>query len=244
MRLYGRDAETAALDELLDQARKGASGALVLRGAPGIGKTALLEWATEQADGFRGMRGTGIEEESELPFAGLHLLLRSGLDRLAAIPAVQAEALRGALGLAKAGSPDRFLVGLAVLSLFADLADDQPLLCLVDDAHWLDRASADARTHLAAALETFERLGALPWADRARSELTATGTTIRPAGPEPGSLTPQERQIVRLAARGLSNKDIAAQLFLSPRTVGHHLYKAYPKLGVSSRGQLAGLELG
>jgi DNA-binding NarL/FixJ family response regulator len=111
---------------------------------------------------------------------------------------------------------------------------------------WLrrEKRKADARTHLAAALETFERLGALPWADRARSELTATGTTIRPAGPEPGSLTPQERQIVRLAARGLSNKDIAAQLFLSPRTVGHHLYKAYPKLGVASRGQLAGLELG
>jgi len=154
MRLYGRDAETAALDELLDQARKGASGTLVLRGAPGIGKTALLEWATEHADGFRVMRGTGIEEESELPFAGLHLLLRSGLDRLAAIPAVQAEALRGALGLTKAGSPDRFLVGLAVLSLFADLADDQPLLCLVDDAHWLDRASADALLFAARRLDT------------------------------------------------------------------------------------------
>jgi DNA-binding CsgD family transcriptional regulator len=112
---------------------------------------------------------------------------------------------------------------------------------------WLrrDKRKADARIHLSAALETFERLGAVPWADRARSELTATGTTARPVDRGPAaSLTPQELQIARLAARGLSNKDIAAQLFLSPRTVGHHLYKAYPKLGVLSRGELAGLDLG
>jgi DNA-binding CsgD family transcriptional regulator len=111
---------------------------------------------------------------------------------------------------------------------------------------WLrrDKRKADARIHLSAALETFERLRAAPWAERARSELTATGTSVRPVGRGPaGSLTPQELQIVRLAARGLSNKDIAAQLFLSPRTVGHHLYKAYPKLGVLSRGELASLDL-
>jgi DNA-binding CsgD family transcriptional regulator len=116
---------------------------------------------------------------------------------------------------------------------------------------WLrrNRRRADARGHLRAALESFERLGATPWADRARSELGATGTAV-PADDAPASggalaaLTPQEQQIVRLAARGLSNKDIAAQLFLSPRTVGYHLYKAYPKLGVLSRGELAGLDLG
>ena len=88
-------------------------------------------------------------------------------------------------------------------------------------------------------------MGASPWAERARTELTATGTTSRAASHGlSGSLTPQELQIVRLAAQGLSNKDIAAQLFLSSRTVGHHLYKAYPKLGVASRSELAGLELG
>jgi DNA-binding CsgD family transcriptional regulator len=111
---------------------------------------------------------------------------------------------------------------------------------------WLrrDKRKADARIHLAIAMETFERIGAAPWADRARSELTATGTTSRPAWRGPvGNLTPQELQIVRLAARGASNKDIAAQLILSPRTVGHHLYKAYPKLGVTSRAELAGLDL-
>jgi DNA-binding CsgD family transcriptional regulator len=112
---------------------------------------------------------------------------------------------------------------------------------------WLrrEKRKSDARIQLGAALEIFQRLGAAPWADRASGELTATGATARPARPGPaGSLTPQELQIIQLAARGLSNKDIAAQLFLSPRTVGHHLYKAYPKLGVMSRGELHNLDLG
>jgi hypothetical protein len=144
MRLYGRDAELTALDDLLDRARGGSSGALVLRGDPGIGKTALLAEAIERADGFQVIRAAGVEEEAELPYAGLHLLLRSALGRVAALPDVQAQALRSAIGLAKAGPPDRFLVGLAVLSLLAEVAADQPLLCVVDDAHWLDRASAAA----------------------------------------------------------------------------------------------------
>jgi DNA-binding CsgD family transcriptional regulator len=112
---------------------------------------------------------------------------------------------------------------------------------------WLRRArrKSDARTHLRTALDTFERLGALPWAARARTELTATGT---PAPPRQvpsvlARLTPQELQIVRFAAQGLSNRDIAAQLFLSPRTVGYHLYKAYPKLGIASRKELGQLTL-
>jgi len=154
MQLYGRDAELAVLGDLLDQARNGASGTLVLRGDPGIGKTALVTHATAAADGFRVIRVAGIEEESELPFAGLHLLLRPVLDRISALPDVQAEALRGALGLAKAGPADRFLVGLAVLSLLAELAADQPLLCVVDDAQWLDRASADALLFAARRLDT------------------------------------------------------------------------------------------
>ncbi|MFD7659658.1 AAA family ATPase [Actinosynnema sp. NPDC059797] len=111
---------------------------------------------------------------------------------------------------------------------------------------WLRRARrrSDARTHLRAALEVFERLGAAPWANRARAELRATGESRAAAGPNPlSALTPQELQVVRLAAEGLSNRDIGAQLFLSPRTVGYHLYKAYPKLGVASRGELARLDL-
>lgn len=144
MRLYGREAELAALGDLLDRARKGASGALVLRGDVGIGKTALLTEVTSRADGFRILRATGVEDEAGLPFAGLHLLLRSALGHVTALPAVQAQALRGALGLAEGGPPDRFLVGLAVLSLLTEAAAGQPLLCVVDDAHRLDRASADA----------------------------------------------------------------------------------------------------
>ena len=154
MQLYGRDTELAVLGDLLDQARNGASGTLVLRGDPGIGKTALVTQATAAANGFRVVRVAGIEEESELPFAGLHLLLRPVLDRIGALPDLQAEALRGALGLARAGPADRFLVGLAVLSLLAELAADQPLLCVVDDAQWLDRASADALLFAARRLDT------------------------------------------------------------------------------------------
>ncbi|MFE9746325.1 LuxR C-terminal-related transcriptional regulator [Saccharothrix saharensis] len=111
---------------------------------------------------------------------------------------------------------------------------------------WLRRArrKADARTHLRSALEKFERLGATPWAARARTELRATGESRAVPGPDPlSALTPQELQVVRLAAEGLSNRDIGAQLFLSPRTVGYHLYKAYPKLGVSSRVELGKLDL-
>ncbi|MGF1427890.1 helix-turn-helix transcriptional regulator, partial [Kitasatospora sp. LaBMicrA B282] len=106
-----------------------------------------------------------------------------------------------------------------------------------------DRRKTEARAQLRAALEVFERLGAQPWAERARAELAAAGSATpvaAPAGPLAG-LTPQEEQIARLAATGLSNREIAAQLFLSPRTVGHHLYKAYPKLGIASRAELAAL---
>ncbi|GAA2082466.1 hypothetical protein GCM10009780_20480 [Actinomadura alba] len=116
---------------------------------------------------------------------------------------------------------------------------------------WLRRARrrSDARAPLRSALEIFERLHAAPWAERARSELRATGETgaavARPvASDQLDRLTPQEAQVVRLAAEGTSNRDIAAQLFLSPRTVEYHLYKAYPKLGVSSRRELSGLESG
>jgi ATP/maltotriose-dependent transcriptional regulator MalT len=110
---------------------------------------------------------------------------------------------------------------------------------------WLRRARrrVDARTQLAAALDTFQRLGAEPWADRAGSELRATGQTLRRPATSRTRLTPQEMQVVRLVAEGGSNKEVAAQLFLSPRTVAYHLHKAYPKLGVTSRTELAGLDL-
>jgi DNA-binding CsgD family transcriptional regulator len=142
--LNGRAAEQAAIDRLLDAARAGTSGALVLRGDPGIGKTALLDYAAAAAGGFQLVRGTGIESEAELPFAGLHLLLRPALDRMDSLPVPQRQALEGAFGLAPGPAGDRLLIGIAVLSLLSELAGDGPLLCLVDDAHWLDGSSAAA----------------------------------------------------------------------------------------------------
>src|SRR5262249_31686668 len=141
------------IDLLLADAQAGRSGALVIRGEAGIGKTALLDYAAQRSSELPVLRGVGIETESELPFAGLHLLLHGHLDHLTRLPAVQAGALRGALGLGRAPGGDRFLVGLAVLSLLADLADDGPLLCLIDDAQWVDPASMDALLLAARRLE-------------------------------------------------------------------------------------------
>jgi predicted ATPase len=153
--LYGRAAERSVIDRLIADAIAGRSGALIVRGEPGIGKTALLDYAAAAAGSaaLRIVRGEGVECKAALPFEGLHRLLEPVLDRLAALPEPQQAALGGALGLRDAGSYDRFLIGLAVLSLLAEFAEDGPVLCLVDDAHWLDRASADAMVFAARRLD-------------------------------------------------------------------------------------------
>jgi AAA ATPase domain len=151
--LYGRDLERSRIGELLDGARASRSGVLVISGEPGVGKSALLEDARAQAGGMRVLAGNGVESEAHLPFAALHLIVRPVLDLVDDLPRPQAAALRGALGLAPAGSDDRFLVSLAALSLLAEAAERQPLLCLIDDAHWLDDASADALVFVARRLE-------------------------------------------------------------------------------------------
>ncbi len=138
----GRARERQALDRLLDSVRGGESAALVIRGEAGIGKTALLHYCARQASGCRVARLAGVESELELPFAALHQLCAPMLGDLAALPEPQRRALRVAFGLATGSTPDRFLVGLAVLSLLAEGAAARPLVCLVDDAQWLDRASA------------------------------------------------------------------------------------------------------
>jgi DNA-binding CsgD family transcriptional regulator len=142
--LLGRDRECAALDRLLEDARDSRSGSLVLRGEPGIGKSALVAYAVDRSDGMRVLSGTAVEAESELPFAGLHQLVWPVLDRADALPGVQGAALRGALGLTAERVDDRFLVSVALLGLLTAVAEDGPLLCVIDDAHWLDRPSADA----------------------------------------------------------------------------------------------------
>jgi DNA-binding NarL/FixJ family response regulator len=151
--LYGRDSELAELGRLIDGAKNGRSGALSLAGEAGTGKTALLDAVVEQAGGMRVLRGTCIESEAELPFAGLHLLLRAAAGRLDTLPGPQAAALRAAFGLADAAGADRFLTGLATLTLLADLAAGEPLLFICDDAHWLDQASATALQFAARRLE-------------------------------------------------------------------------------------------
>jgi DNA-binding CsgD family transcriptional regulator len=140
--LRGRRRECDLLDRLLDAVRAGDSRALVVRGEPGVGKTALLEYLVEHASGCRVARAVGIQSEMELAFAGVHQLLTPMLDRLERLPGPQGDALRTAFGLGSGAAPDRFLVGLAVLSLLAAVAEEYPLVCLVDDAQWLDRASA------------------------------------------------------------------------------------------------------
>ena len=142
--LRGRRNECAALDRLVENVRGGQSRVLVLRGEAGVGKTALFEYLQGQASGCRIARAAGVESEMELPFAGLHQLCAPMLHRLGRLPGPQSDALGAAFGLREGDAPDRFLVGLAVLSLLSDVAEEYPLVCLVDDAQWLDRASAQA----------------------------------------------------------------------------------------------------
>jgi hypothetical protein len=147
--LLDRLPERGALSGLLDGARAGRSGVLVMRGEPGVGKTALLEYAIESAAGLRVARVAGVESEMELAFAALHQLCAPMLDKLGGLPDPQRAALGVAFGLNAGAVPDRFLVGLAVLSLLSEVAEQQPLLCVVDDAQWLDRASAQALAFVA-----------------------------------------------------------------------------------------------
>ena len=140
--LRGRANECAALDDLLGAVRQGEGRSLVLRGEAGIGKTALLEYLMASASDLTVVRAVGVESEMELAYASLHQLCSALLDRLGPLPAPQRQALEIVFGLASGAPPDRFLVGLGVLSLFSDVADERPLLCVVDDAQWLDHASA------------------------------------------------------------------------------------------------------
>jgi DNA-binding CsgD family transcriptional regulator len=151
--IVGREPEQEHIGALLDGAREGRSGVLVLRGEAGIGKTALLESAREQAGEMTVLRCTGVESERELPCAALHQLVRPCLGLLDRLPEPQAAALRGAFGLSFERVEDRFLTSLGLLSLLAEAAEEAPVLCLIDDAHWLDRTSADALVFAARRLD-------------------------------------------------------------------------------------------
>src|SRR6266699_210930 len=142
--LYGRRGECAVLDGLVEAVRAGESRVLVLCGEEGAGKTALLDYLAGHATGCRVVRAAGVQSEMELAFAGLHQLLAPVLDRADRLPVPQRDALRTAFGLSAGPVPDRFLVGLAVLGLVSEVAGERPLVCVVDDEQWLDRASVQA----------------------------------------------------------------------------------------------------
>jgi DNA-binding CsgD family transcriptional regulator len=147
--LLGRGSECAVIDGLLEGVRAGRSAELVLRGEPGVGKTALLEYAIEAASDLRVVRAVGVESEMELAFAALHQLCAPMLDRLDRLPGPQRDALATTFGFSAGPVPNPFLVGLAVLSLLSEVAEERPLLCVVDDAQWLDHASAQGLAFVA-----------------------------------------------------------------------------------------------
>ena len=168
--LIGRRAETRALDDLVAAVRTGKSTALVLRGEPGVGKTALMEYLVEHADGYRVLRAAGVQAEMELAYAGLHQALAPVIDHVASLPDPQRGALQTVFGMAAGAAPDRFLVALAVLSLLSAAAEQQPVLCVIDDEQWLDSASAQAFAFVARRLAA-ESVGVIFAARTASDEL-------------------------------------------------------------------------
>jgi hypothetical protein len=181
--LLGRAVERNAIDRVLESGRQGCGAALMLRGEPGVGKTALLSYAREGATGYRVLMATAVETEVDLPFAALHQLLGKELGRVDRLPAPQASAVRAAFGLARAEHRDSFLISLGVLGLLADAAEEQPALCVVDDTQWLDEPSAAVLLFVARRIEN-ERmvlLGAMRAGEQEVSPRTASGSSTWPA---------------------------------------------------------------
>jgi DNA-binding CsgD family transcriptional regulator len=208
--LRGRRGECQVLDRLVDQILAGQSRVLVLRGEAGIGKSALLEYTGRRAEGCRVVRAAGVESEMELAFAGLHQLCVPMLEHVEKLPEPQRDALRTIFGLSAGAAPDRFLVGLAVLSLFAEAAEQQPLICLIDDAQWLDRASAQtlafvARRMLAEPVGLVFAARTAPGA--VRTQLSTVGT-LGPIGTRPDPLA----DISEMSIHGLGDADARAVL--------------------------------
>ena len=154
LRLYGRQAECERLAKLVDGVRGGRSAVLVVHGEPGTGKTALLDFTVGLDTSLQVVRAAGAVSETELAFGGLHRLCGTMLDLLGRLPGPQREALEIAFGLRAGTGPDRFLVGLAALGLLAESAADHPLICVIDEAHWLDQASRQALGFAARRLTT------------------------------------------------------------------------------------------
>jgi DNA-binding CsgD family transcriptional regulator len=194
--LRGRSHECGVLARLVQEVSSGRSGAVVLRGEPGVGKTALLHYAVGSASGLTVVRAVGAQSEMELPFAALHQLCAPMLDRLDRLPGPQRHALGTVFGLSAGPAPDRFLVALAVLSLLSETAEERPLLCVVDDAQWLDRESAQALAFVARRLVA-ESVGMI-FATRETSE----GVRGLPELTVSGLADADARQLLDSALRG------------------------------------------
>jgi DNA-binding CsgD family transcriptional regulator len=235
------DRELAVLASMLDRATRGHGSAVMLRGNASAGKTTCLIQAQQLAAerGMRVLASNGVRTETELPFAGLHQLLWPARARAAAMAPPHGELLAAVLALDPRLTADTHRAGLSLLELIAAVAAEQPLLVTVDDAHWLDRPSRDALAFASRRVGTEPIAVLLTLPDGDGEPFESAGLTSISMSPAP-DLTPQELQIARLAARGLSNREIGDLLFLSHRTVGSHLYHLFPKLGVTTRGQLAG----
>lgn len=206
--LLGRQAEREAIDELLAATRDGLSGALALTGEPGIGKTRLLEYAAAAAD-LRVIWLTGVESETQLGFGALHRLLRPFLDRVPGLPGPQRDALSAAFGLTGTEPPDRYLVGLATLTLLSGVAAEHPVLCLVDDVHWLDRESAEALTFTARRLHA----DALAFIFGGRVEVGAQGPFAALSVRRLGGLAPADgRALLALGVQGSLDPAVADRL--------------------------------
>ena len=229
VRLYGREPECGAIDRLLEGARRSRSGALVLRAEAGVGKSALLSYARSRAGDLRVLQAVGVEPEIELPFAALYQLLRPVFPYLDRIPDVQAAALRSALALAPGDNDNRFAIALAVLSLLAEVAADGPLLCLVDDAHWLDQPSADTLSFVARRLEaegivmlfaaregdarSFHGAGL---AERSVKGLDPAEAELLLAERFGSAIAPETRRVIREAAQGVPLALLEIPMALTP----------------------------
>jgi DNA-binding CsgD family transcriptional regulator len=210
-KLMDRLDERDALDRLVHAVRAGESRVLVLRGESGVGKTALLDYVSSQAAGCRVARAVGVQSEMELAFAGLHQLCAPMLDRLEGLPVPQREALRTAFGISAGPAPDRFMVGLAVLSLLSEVGEQRPLVCLVDDAQWLDQASAQVLGFVA------RRLAAEPVALIFAAREPGEELAELPELPVPGLRKDDARALLDSALTGFLDARVRDQIIAETR---------------------------
>jgi len=211
--LLGRPAERAAIDRVLRAVRDGLSGTLVLRGEPGVGKTTLLRYAIDAAPDLRVSSIAGVESEISMEFGGLHQILRPFLALLDDLPPPQRGALRVAFGQQTGAPPERFLVGLATLTLLSRAAQEQPLLAVIDDAHWLDPESAHALGFAARRLYA-DRVGILAASDALVPSLTAAGL---PTVTVPGLPDAEARDLLAAVSGGALNAQAVDRILAETR---------------------------